>query len=126
LKVAFPTQEDRGLESRVHGHFGSASHFIVVEAESGDCETVVNRNQEHLHGQCQPLSALGGQALDAVVVGGIGGGALVKLNAAGIKVYRAVEGSIRENLALVRSGRLPELTLDQTCAGHDADGNCGH
>lgn len=126
MKIAFPSQEDRGLESAVYGHFGSAGYFIVVDAESGECEPVVNRNREHLHGQCQPLSALDGKAIDAVVVGGIGMGALFKLNAAGIKVYRAVEGSVQQNLELIRSNKLPELTLEQTCTGHQTDGNCRH
>lgn len=124
MKVAFPSQEDRGLESLVHNHFGSARNFIIVEADSGTCVHVVNRDREHVHGQCQPLSALGEEPVDAVAVGGIGGGAIRKLNAAGVKVYRAVEGSIRENLELMKTGALPELTLDQACAGHQTKGEC--
>ena len=126
MKVAFPSQDDRGLESQVHGHFGSARHFIVVDTGSGVCERVANRNQEHVHGQCQPLAALGGKAIDAVVVGGIGRGALGKLSEAGIKIYRAVEGSVRKNLTLITSGRLPEFTLEQTCSGHRAGEECTH
>ena len=29
MKIAFPSQDDNGLESRVHGHFGSAHRFII-------------------------------------------------------------------------------------------------
>jgi predicted Fe-Mo cluster-binding NifX family protein len=124
--IAFPTQEDEGLESRIYGHFGSASRFIVMDSEKGSFEVLVNGDREHHHGRCQPLNALGGRRVDAVVVGGIGGGALSKLNAAGVKVYRAVEGSIGENLKLIQSGFLPVFTLDQTCAGHGAGGGCVH
>ena len=126
MRVAFPTQEDQGLKSLVHDHFGSARHFVVVETDTATCVSVVNRDREHVHGQCQPLSALGQEPVDAVVVGGIGGGAIRKLNAAEIKVYRAVEGSIRENLDLLKTSRLPELTLDQACAGHQTNGECAH
>ena len=79
MKIAFPTQFDHGLESPVFGHFGSAGYFLVVDDASGAVETIVNADRDHLHGQCQPLAALGGNKVDAVVVGGIGGGALQKL-----------------------------------------------
>ena len=87
MRIAFPSQEDRGTDSPVYGHFGSAHYFIVVESDNGTCETIVNPDRDHLHGHCQPLSAFADSAVDAVVVGGIGGGALRKLNAAGIQAY---------------------------------------
>ena len=118
MKIAFPTNDNLGIDSQVYNHFGSANLFIIVETENRGFEPVVNEDRDHLHGQCQPLSALGGNSVDAVVVGGIGGGALRKLQATGIIVYRAVEGSVNENLDLIQTGRLPEFTLDQTCAGH--------
>ena len=127
MRIAFPTQEARGKESMVYGHFGSAPIFIVLESETGEVEEVVNRDRVHAHGQCQPLAALGGKAVDAIVVGGIGAGALSKLNASGIRVYRAVEGSVEENLELFDKGRLPELTMEQSCAGHrHQGGGCAH
>ena len=125
MKVAFPIQENKGLESQVYGHFGSAENFIIVETQDNTFEDIVNRDQEHAQGQCQPLEALGGKSVDAVVVGGIGKGALFKLNAAGVKTYRAIEGSIQDNLELFKAGRLPEFTLDQTCAGH-GESKCSH
>jgi predicted Fe-Mo cluster-binding NifX family protein len=126
MKIAFPTEDDRGVDSLVYGHFGSARCFIVVESKDETVKTAVNQDAEHQHGQCKPLQALGGNSVDAVVVGGIGKGALSKLLAAGIKVYRAVEGTVQENLKLIKSGRLPEFTLDQTCAGHGTHGACAH
>jgi len=126
MKIAFPTQQDSGIDSAVFGHFGTAGTFIVVDSETGEVKRIGNRDLNHLHGKCQPLVALGGQAVDAVVVGGIGGGALRQLNAAGIKVYRAVEGTIAENQALFEAGKLPEVTINQTCAGHQGLSGCHH
>jgi predicted Fe-Mo cluster-binding NifX family protein len=126
MKIAFPTQEDKGLESEVYSHFGSAQRFIVVDTEQDTFETLSNGDREHLHGHCQPLNALGGRKIDAVVVGGIGAGALNKLNSDGIRVYRAVEGSVSENLKLAKSGFLPVFNMMETCAGHGASGGCVH
>ena len=124
MKIAFPTQDNKGMDSVVFGHFGSAPQFIIVDSASGSFEAVGNPDREHQQGQCQPLKALGGKPVDAVVVGGIGAGALLKLNALNIKTYRAVEGTVNENLDLIQSGSLPMFTLEQTCAGHDAAGHC--
>jgi predicted Fe-Mo cluster-binding NifX family protein len=126
VKIAFPSQDDKGAESAVYSHFGSAGFFVIVESEDGGMETVVNQDRDHVHGNCQPLKALGGATVDAVVVGGIGAGALRGLLAGGIKVYRGVEGTVKENLQLIKAGRLPEFTFDQTCAGHGQSGGCSH
>jgi predicted Fe-Mo cluster-binding NifX family protein len=70
--------------------------------------------------------AIGGQSVDAVVVGGIGAGALNRLNAEGIQVYAARAETISENVDLLKEGRLPVLTLQHSCAGHQTGGGCGH
>jgi len=124
MKVCFAVQTDQGLESAVYGHFGSAPAFILVDTEKKNAVTVNNRDMHHAHGQCNPIMAIGGQEVDAVVVGGIGAGALMKLNADGIKVYRSAKETVKENLDLLALDRLPELTVHHTCGGHQ--GGCAH
>ena len=126
MKIAFPVQEDMGLDSPVYSHFGSARFFIIVDAATGQAQTENNSDLDHIHGQCQPLAALGGKTVDAVVVGGIGGGALRKLDNAGIVTYRAVEGTVAENLQIYRAGKLPQFKMEQTCSGHQINGQCLH
>ena len=125
MKIAFPVQEDMGLESTLYGHFGSAPHFVVVDSDTRTVAALPNRDLEHEHGACRPLEAMG-TAVDAVVAGGIGGGALAGLHAAGVKVYRGVEGTVRENLEMIKAGHLPEFTPDHTCAGHGQGEGCVH
>jgi predicted Fe-Mo cluster-binding NifX family protein len=124
MKICFPVEHNNGLESPVYGHFGSAPLFVVVDSVTGEVNEVVNRDQHHAHGACKPLKALGGEAAEAIVVGGIGAGALMGLNRAGLKVYRALGTTIAENLACLANVELPELTADQVCGGHS--GGCGH
>jgi predicted Fe-Mo cluster-binding NifX family protein len=125
MKIAFPVIENKGLESPVYGHFGSAPHFVVLDSENGGVATVDNTDAHHSHGQCQPIKALGGMTVDRVVVGGIGAGALMKLQSQGIRVFRAVEGSVHENYTLMTSGNLPEFVSNMTCGGHQG-GGCQH
>ncbi|HAJ27351.1 MAG TPA: diguanylate cyclase [Syntrophus sp. (in: bacteria)] len=124
MKVCFAVQKDEGMDSAVFGHFGSAPAFMVVDTERQSIELVNNKDMIHAHGACNPIMALGGQNVGAVVVGGIGGGALMKLNAAGIRVYGAMAGTVKGNLDLLMTNSLRELSMENTCAGHQ--GGCGH
>ena len=119
MRVCIPASDGTGLDSTVFGHFGSAPFFVVHETDEGITEVLRNENQHHGHGGCQPLSALEGRALDALVVGGIGRRAVARLNEAGTKVYRALEGTVADNVAKLRAGELSEFTADTACVGHD-------
>lgn len=124
MKVCFPVQTVQALDSEVFGHFGSAPAFILIDTETQEVTTITNSDQRHAHGMCSPLKALGGLGIDNVVVGGIGGGALMKLNQAGISVYKAMGLTVRDNLDLMLAGRLPVFLPGHTCAG--PAGGCSH
>jgi predicted Fe-Mo cluster-binding NifX family protein len=126
MKVCFPVLKAEGMNSEVYGHFGSAPAFIVVETDSNDVTTINNDDQHHAHGACNPMKALNNQKVDAIVVGGIGAGALIKLNQQGIKVFHAQAQTVRENIQRLRDQNLLEFTLQHTCAGHGQGMGCSH
>ncbi len=124
MKVGFAVQFNEGMESTVYGHFGSAPAFIIVDTELNQVSGLDNKNMHHEHGACNPIMALNGNQVDAMVVGGIGAGALMKLNAMGIKIYGAGAMTVKENVQLLGDNRLQELSLDNSCRAHQ--GQCGH
>ena len=126
MKLCFPVQRNEGVESTVYNHFGSAPLFVLVDTAANTIAPLINADQHHSQGACSPIKALGTQRIDAVVVGGIGGGALGKLNQLGIKVYRAQSGTIESNLELFAAGQLPEYSAQSCCGGHDHGGSCAH
>ncbi len=101
MKVGFAVEANEGIESKVYNHFGSAPLFIIVDAATKEITTVNNKDLHHVHGACNPIKALDGQSVDGMVVGGIGAGALSKLNAMGIKVYGSAATTVKENLSLL-------------------------
>lgn len=118
MRVCIPVNADVGAASPVCEHFGSSPFFMVVDTESGAYRALPNRNQHHAHGACQPLRALQGERLDALVVGGIGAGALMKLTAAGLAVYLAEHATVDETLTALKAGRLRPVRPEGACAGH--------
>jgi predicted Fe-Mo cluster-binding NifX family protein len=119
-------KEDEGLDSIVHNHFGSAPLFVVYDMDSRNVASVRNRDQYHAHGACNPMKALDNQNVDAIVVGGIGAGALTRLNQMGIQVHRSQAATVRDNIELFQSQSLPVLTVQGCCGGHSRDGGCAH
>ena len=126
MRIAFPVQDDIGIDSVVYNHFGSAPVFVIVDPATNAVVSVSNRDQHHAHGACNPMRALDDQRVDAVVVGGIGAGALAGLNRMGIRVHRSLAATIVENLALHGSGNLPVIEPHGVCGGHSKDGGCAH
>jgi predicted Fe-Mo cluster-binding NifX family protein len=126
MKICFPVQKNDGLDSSVYNHFGSAPIFVVVDTDTNSIASINNGDQHHTHGACNPMKALDNQQVDAIVVGGIGAGALTRLNQMGIKVHRSQAETIGANMALLTSQNLPELTLQGCCGGHSTDGGCAH
>jgi predicted Fe-Mo cluster-binding NifX family protein len=125
MNICIPVHEDEGLHSRICAHFGSAPLFMIVDTGSESCRAVPNQNQHHGHGMCKPLASLQGESLDGMVVGGIGGGALAKLRAAGIRVYLSDLPTVETAMSAFKAGSLREVTPAEACA-HHGDGPHGH
>ncbi len=118
MRLCIPITEDLGLQSAVSAHFGSASFFMIVDTGSGDFRAIPNHNSHHGHGMCQPLSALAGEKVDAMIVGGIGVRALGKLQALGIQAFLAEYPTVGEAVTAFKAGKLTPVTADTACAQH--------
>ncbi len=127
MNLCIPILDDKGLDSEVSAHFGSAKSFLVVDTDAMTSRAITNANLHQGHGMCQPLAALAGQGIQGVVVGGIGYGALMKLRAGGIEVYLSDRSTVRETVEAFKAGALEPVDPDQSCAGHGhGPGGCGH
>jgi predicted Fe-Mo cluster-binding NifX family protein len=118
MKICIPTKTKEGHSAEVFEHFGSAPYFTLCDTETGEVEVIDNGNQDHEHGLCQPLSAIADKGVNGVVTGGIGARAVQNLNAAGIKVYRAVPGTVQDMVGKFQAGKLEEITAANACAQH--------
>lgn len=122
MKVCIPISKDIGEESIPFNHFGSAPYFLIYDVEKNETKAIKNEDLHHSHGMCQPLRAIGGEKVDAILVAGIGAGALSKLANEGVKVYKSVEGTVKENVNLLKEHKLMEFSIDNSCKHHD----CNH
>jgi predicted Fe-Mo cluster-binding NifX family protein len=124
MKLCIPVERNEGLKSLVYDHFGSAPCFMFVDTETREMSEIINRDLHHAHGACNPLKALGGEYVDAIIVRGIGAGALLGLRRAGLKVFKAQGVTVADNLTCLGMDLLPELSPDMVCGGHGHGYGC--
>ena len=118
MRLCIPTTTNEGKAATVHGHFGSAPFFMIFDTATSVVEVIDNANEHHSHGTCQPMSALTGRKIDAVVCAGMGARAVQKLNEGGIKVYRSISGSVADIVGQFLKGGLEEITVENACNQH--------
>lgn len=122
---------------QIFQHFGHTEQFKVYEVEDGKIisSKVVDTNGSG-HGAL--AGVLAGINTDVLICGGIGGGAQMALQSAGIQLYGGVSGDADKAVEAFVSGMLaynPDVKCDHhehagvghTCGDHGCGGshNCG-
>ncbi len=108
----------------VFQHFGHTAAFKFFDIENGK---IVSSSIEQTNGSGHGALAgfLKDKKTDALICGGIGGGAQTALAEAGIKVYGGVKGSADEAAESFAKGRLI-FNPDIKCDHHDHEHGEGH
>lgn len=108
---------------QIFQHFGHTEQFKVYDIANGEIRSseVVDTNGSGHGALAGVLSALG---VDALICGGIGGGAQAALAAAGIQLYGGVSGDADAAAAALAKGTL-RFQPDVHCDHHDHHGE-GH
>jgi predicted Fe-Mo cluster-binding NifX family protein len=122
--ICFPIHKDLGLKSPVHQHFGAAPVLMIIDSEEGSVKSFYNKDFNHLHGSCDPIKALGGEVVDVIIAGVIGGGALMRLRTEGIRVLKAEGVTVEDNIVHFFDRGLPEFISGETCSAHGNGGDC--
>lgn len=126
MKLCFPISKNEGLSSQVFNHFGSAPLFLLVDTETQQVQELPNRQQGKGHGSCGQHQALVAEQVDALILSGIGRGALAKLETAGITVFQAQGATVSDNILCLVDKRLKQLKVEGACAGHQHAHGAGH
>ena len=113
------TSQGTSLDDLVDPRFGRASHFVLVDTDSGEFSGHDNaQNLQASQGAgiqaAQTVARLGAEA---VLTGHVGPKAFATLRAGKVAIYTGVTGKVREALAKFRAGQL------QVAATADVEGH---
>lgn len=112
---------------QIFQHFGHTEQFKLYDVTDGKVTAtqVVDTNGSGHGALAGVLNAL--QA-DTLICGGIGGGARMALDAAGIRLYGGVSGDADSAVEALLAGTLsynPDVMCDHHGEGHHGDHACG-
>ena len=112
---------DNGL---VFQHFGHTEQFKIYDVADGKVTSseVIGTNGS---GHEALASFLKGLAVDVLICGGIGGGAQMALEEAGIRLYAGASGSTDAAVEALIAGTL-DATGEANCDHHDHEHGEGH
>ncbi len=126
MKICLPVMQNQGIDSQISAHFGSAPFFMIVDVNTLAMTVINNQNSHHVHGMCQPLAMIGTDNFDAIVVGGIGTGALNKLRNSGKKVFKTEFTTVKETVEAAKQSKLSEFSPQSACSHHHGGHGDGH
>ena len=110
MKIAV-TAREKDLNSAIDPRFGRCFYFMLVDLKSNETEIIDNLGEDVSGGAgIQAAQKLVKKNIEAVITGSVGPNAMEILQAAGIKVYQAVESNVRENLTKFQAGELNLIT----------------
>lgn len=118
----------------VFQHFGHTEQFKIYDIEDGEVKDscVISTNGQ---GHEALADFLKDRGVNALICGGIGGGAKAALDAAGITIYGGVTGSTDAAVKALLAGTLvwsSEANCShhdhehESAGGHDCGGHCAH
>ena len=116
------------FQDEVFAHFGRTPEFAIYQVEDGKIV-----KEERVAAPAEGHSALAGflktQNVTTLICGGIGGGAINALRAAGIDVFTGATGKVREQAESLLAGQLPktgDANCDHSGHEHNHEAGCDH
>ena len=110
MKIAVPS-EGKTMESEVCQSFGRTYYFVVIDSETLEFEVIDNQAANSQGGAgIKAAQAIVDSGASAVLTFHCGQNAADVLNAAGIKIFKAVPGTVSEMVRKYKAGELAELT----------------
>lgn len=118
MKLAVCAQGE-GLSAGVDQRFGRCQFFVIVDPEKGELISSVRNVSAEASGGAGPQAAqlLSGLDVEAVALGNVGPNAATALEAAKIKIYIGVEGTVEMTMQKFKEGKLSTIS-EATVSSH--------
>lgn len=108
MKIAFAT-DGNNLKDKVALHFGRAKNFLIFDKEKETSEVFEN---PEIEGKELPPDFLAKQGVKVVIAFSLGPRAFEKFKNYKIEVFKAIEGTILENIEKFKEGKLKKLSKE--------------
>lgn len=117
MKLAFPTIDNKGLESVLADHFGRAPIYTLVFSDTDDVNSIPNTG-EHFGGGFSAPALLEQQGAEVLICKALGRKAVARFNEAGIEIFITDKSTVKDALEAYKNKELRSASEDEACAGH--------
>lgn len=114
MKVAMPTDGERGLEENIAQHFGRSPTFTIYDTEKEDVNVIENQSK-HRGGKGNPPELLAEEDVDVMICSNLGRKAVNLFEDLGIHVYCGAGGTVQEAIEAWENDELEEATVAEAC-----------
>ena len=109
--VVCVTSTGDSINSELDPRFGRCSHFVLFNTDANDADII--ENEAVRSGGGAGISS--GQLMveknvKAVITGNVGPNAMSVLSAAGLEIFKGVQGAVNENYELFKAGKLEKIS----------------
>ena len=122
MKIAVPTKENNQIDA----HFGHCE-FYRIYTVSDQNQVISNEKMDSPQGcgcKSNIAEAFENDGIKIMLAGGIGDGAVNKLNAHGVNVIRNCQGDVTELVQQYLAGKVQDSGTN--CAAHSDEHVCSH
>ncbi|MCB2171667.1 NifB/NifX family molybdenum-iron cluster-binding protein [archaeon] len=121
MKVAVSSTGNT-VDSMMDPRFGRCGVFLIVDTDTMEAQPVANMSVSAAHGAgigaAQKVASLG---VKAVISGHFGPNAHMALSGAGVDIYTAQSGTVKDVVELLKKGQLNKVS-SPTVGGHFGQG----
>ncbi|OYT27872.1 MAG: dinitrogenase iron-molybdenum cofactor biosynthesis protein [Candidatus Altiarchaeales archaeon ex4484_96] len=117
MRIAVPSNGNRGLDEMVGEHFGRVPFYTIVDDTDMDVRVIPN-SSHHMGGQGYPPQLLAEEGVDIMVCSSLGRRAVDLFENKGIRVYVGATATVRDAIGQWQSGKLNEATDENACRQH--------
>ena len=98
------------LNAQVDPRFGRCSHFIIIDIDTMNFESISNESSMTSGGAgIQAAQTVAKAGVEIVVTGNMGPNAFQTLSAAGIMVFTGANGTVKEAIEKYKKGELEKI-----------------
>lgn len=110
MKIAIPAEE-KTVNCPVCQSFGRTPFYVFYNTENGETEYFINEAANNAGGAgIRASQSVVDSKAEAIITYRLGQNSANVLNAAGIKMYKAEEGTVNDNIELFKQGKLSLLS----------------
>lgn len=117
MKIVIPTNDEKGLKSRLAEHFGRCNTYTFLD-ENGKVTGIIENTSEHMGGSGLPPELMKKHGANVLLCRDLGPRALNLCRELSIEVYVYPAETVKDIFDLWKNNKIKKAGSDDVCENH--------